>query len=164
MTTYRYCTPEWLKESARLYRATPSLQKQLAKITSKVFFRIKAEPAWGIDEDFLFGAIVDQGALEQLSFFNETEAKAQAEFIMAATPQEWKKVLRKENKFLTDFMLGKITLEQGTKVGVLSLAPYANAFIDALTQVELQFPDEMSPSELAEYRSTLTEFRERLGG
>ena len=80
-----------------------------------------------------------------------------------ATPQEWKKILRKENKFLTDFMLGKITLEQGTKVGVLGLAPYANSFVDALTQVELRFPDELTAQELEEYRAYVRDFRARLG-
>ncbi len=52
---------------------------------------------------------------------------------MAASPQEWKLVLRKEHKFLTDFMLGKIRLEQGSKVGVLGFAPFADTFIDAVT-------------------------------
>jgi hypothetical protein len=81
---------------------------------------------------------------------------------MGATPQEWKKILRKESKFLTDFMLGKISLDLGSKVGVLGLAPYANTFIEALTQVELQFPDEMEASALAEFRSYVSNFRDRL--
>jgi hypothetical protein len=60
-------------------------------------------------------------------------------------------------------MLGKITLEQGSKVGVLGVAPYANIFVDALTQVDLQFPDEMSPDELEEFRGYVNEFRSELG-
>jgi hypothetical protein len=163
MTVCRYCTPEWLEESARITRATPRFQRELEKVTVKVFYRIEAEPAWGIDRDILFGAIVNKGELEELAFFSEEAARATAEYIMAATPQEWKKILRKENKFLTDFMLGKIALEQGSKVGVLSLAPHANTFIDALTQVELRFPDELTPQELKEYRGYVKEFRTRLG-
>ena len=163
MTVCRYCTPEWLEESARIYRATPRFHKQLEKVTVKVFYRIKAEPAWGIDRDILFGAIVNKGELEKLAFFSEEAARATAEYIMTATPQEWKKILRKENKFLTDFMLGRITLEQGSMVGVLGLAPHANTFVDALTQVELRFPDELTPQELEEYRGYVEEFRTRLG-
>ena len=162
MTTYRYCTPEWLAESARLYRETPALQKALLKVTTKVFYRVKAESAWGIEKDIIFGAVVNQGDLQELAFFSESVSKDRAEFIMAATPQEWKKILRKEKKFLTEFMLGKIALEQGSKVGVLSLAPYANAFINALTQFELQFPDEMSAEQLKEFRSYVTHFRAEL--
>ena len=124
---------------------------------------MKAEPAWGIEQDIIFGAVVSQEKLEELAFFSETVSKERAEFIMAATPQECKKILRKEKKFLTDFMLGKITLEQGNKVGVLGLAPYANAFINAFTQVELQFPDELSDEELIEYRSYMSKFRTELG-
>lgn len=163
MEIYRYCTPEWLEESKQRTRSQPKYQKELSKITAKVFYRIKAEPDWGIEADILFGGVVDHGELLELGFYSEKEAKREADFIMAASPQEWKKILRKENKFLTDFMLGKISLEQGSKVGVLGLAPYAPTFIDALTEVDLQFPDEMSPGELEEFRDYVREFRANLG-
>ena len=87
---------------------------------------------------------------------------AEADFILSATPQEWKKLLRKENKFVTDFMLGRIKLEHGSKVAVLSLAPHSHTVIDALTQVEIQFPDEMSEQELIDYRSHMEAFRAEL--
>jgi putative sterol carrier protein len=163
MKTIRYCTPEWLEESAKGYHADPKYQKEFAKLTLKLCFRIRAEPAWGIDEDIIFGADVDKGKLNKLAFFSEQAAKNEAEYVVAATPQEWKKILRKESKFVTDFMLGKITLEQGSKVGVLGVAPHSNTFVDALTQKELQFPDEMSADELSEYRTYLKEFRAELG-
>ena len=83
--------------------------------------------------------------------------------MIGATPQVWKKILRKERKFLTDFMLGSIRLEQGSKVGVLGLAPHANNIVDILTQIELQFPDELSAEELAEYRLQMEDFRANLG-
>lgn len=162
MTVYRYPTPEWLEESAKRYRATPRFKQALEKITTKIFFLIRAEPAWGIEQDIVFGAITEKGALLDLRFFSSQEAREQADFIMGATPQEWKNILRKENKFLTDFMLGKISLEHGSKVGVLGLAPYANIFIEALTQVELQFPDEMEAGTLAEFHSYVNNFRNRL--
>jgi hypothetical protein len=163
MEVIRYCTPEWLSESARLYRENPKFQQELSKVTTKVFYRITAEPAWGLDQDILFGAIVEKGILHELKFFSFQEAKQIAEFILSATPQEWKKILRKENKFVTDFLLGKIALEQGSKVGVLGIAPYANHFINALTQFELKFQDELSPEEVEEYRSYANDFRARLG-
>jgi hypothetical protein len=48
-------------------------------------------------------------------------------------------------------------------VGVLGVAPHANTVVDLLTQVDLQFPDEMSAEELAAYRSHFQEFRAELG-
>jgi hypothetical protein len=60
-------------------------------------------------------------------------------------------------------MLGKVSLEQGSTVGVLGIAPHANTFVDALTQTELQFPDEMSAEELATYRSCLEAYRASAG-
>jgi putative sterol carrier protein len=163
MTDYRYCTPEWLKISAESYQANPRFQQGLAKLTLKVFFNIKAEPAWGIDQDVIFGAFITQGDLEKLAFFSEEDAREEAEFILAATPQEWKRLLRKESKFVTDFLLGRVTLEQGSKVGILGIAHHADALIDALTPVPLQFPDEMSVEQLAEFRSYVDEFRRELG-
>ena len=122
-----------------------------------------AEPAWGIDQDIIFGMFVDKGELTKIAFFSEEDALKEAEYVIAATPQEWKKILRKEKKFVTDFMLGKIKLEHGSKVGVLAVAPHANTVVDLLTQVELQFPDEMSAEELEAYRANFEKFRANLG-
>jgi hypothetical protein len=160
---YIYCTPEWLEESARIYRSTPRYQEALKRVSTRIFYRVIAEPEWGIDPDFIFGADVTKGVLNDLRFYSEDEAKKQAEFIMAASPQEWKLILKKEHKFLTDFMVSKIKLEQGSKVGVLGLAPYADAFIDAITQVHLQFQDDLSPLQLKEYREYSARFRAKLG-
>ncbi|MFN2224305.1 MAG: hypothetical protein ACK2UH_17240, partial [Candidatus Promineifilaceae bacterium] len=72
------------------------------------------------------------------------------------------RLLRKEGKFVTDFMLGKVSLEHGSRVGVLAVAPHANTIVDALTQVELVFPDEMSEQELDAYRTKMKAFRKEL--
>jgi putative sterol carrier protein len=161
--TIRYCSPEWLEEGAKLYRATDRFENALKKITTKIYYRIAAEPLWGIEEDIYFGAEVEEGKLLALSFYSKAEAQKRAEFILGATPQVWKSLLRKEKKFITEFMLGRITLDAGSKPGLLKITPYANHFVDAVTQVELQFPDEMSGEELEAYRTDLSEFREKAG-
>lgn len=158
-----YCTPEWLEESARIYRATPAFEEALKKVTSHICYRVTAEPNWGMDSDIIFGISVTEGVLNDMRFYGEDEAREKAEFIMAATPQEWKLILRKEHKFLTDFTLGKIRLEQGNKVVVFKLAPHANTIIDTLTQVNLQFQDELSLQQVEEYRQYAAQFRSRLG-
>lgn len=158
-----YCTPEWLEECAKIYQEKPQYQEALKKLTIRIFYRVTAEPAWGIDRDFIFGADVTKGALNELRYFNEDETKAKAEFVMAATPQEWKLILRKDHKFLTDFMLGKIRLEQGSKVGALGLAPYADTFINLLNEIPLKFQDELSAQQLNEYREYASQFRSKLG-
>jgi len=106
---------------------------------------------------------VDTGKLLELAFFSETEAQKRSEFILAATPQIWKGILRKDTKFISEFMLGKVKLESGSKPGLLKITPCANHFIDALTQFPLQFPDEMSDEELDTYRADLAGFREKAG-
>jgi hypothetical protein len=163
MAIYQYCTPDWLEESARIYEAKPEFQEKLKKLSAKVCYRVKAESSWGIEKDILFGTFVDSGRMTRLSLIPEEEAKKDADYILSATPKEWKKILRKENKFVTDFMLGRIKLEMGSKVGVLGLAPHSNTIIDVLTQVELQFPDEMSEEELGKYETFVKKFRSELG-
>jgi len=51
--TMRYCSKEWLEECARLYSATDHLENALKKVTTKIFYRITAEPTWGIEKDIL---------------------------------------------------------------------------------------------------------------
>ena len=158
MTTHQFCTPGWLKESARIYKAKPGAKDKLKKLTAKICYRVKSDPDWGISEDIIFCAFLEKGELRTLNFFSENEAFQAAEYLMAATPRTWKRILRKEREFVTDLMLGKINLELGTKVGMLGLALYVSDILDCLTQVDLQFPDEMSADELTTYRSKMETF------
>jgi putative sterol carrier protein len=163
MEKVRYATPEWLEACGEGYRASPQIEQSLKKLSMMVCFRVKAETDWGIDQDLIFGAQVEKGVLQEMGFYSEAEAKKRADFIMAATPQEWKRLLVKEGKFVADLMTGKVVLEQGSKVGAIGLAPYADSFIAALTQVPLEFQDDMSPEEVEAYRGYVSEFRAELG-
>jgi len=163
MAVYQYCTPEWLEELQKAYRADPTYEEKFKKLTLILCFRVLAEPLWGIDRDITFGTGLDQGRLTGLKFFSEEEASRDATFILAATPQNWKRLLRKETKFVTDFMLGKIKLEQGSKVTILKLAPLSDKLVDFMTVHEIRFPDEMPPDELERYRSRMGQFRTELG-
>ncbi len=163
MRTLRYCTPEWLEASAKYYKSTPEYQQKFKNISAKLCFRIRAKPDWSIDEDIIFEIFIDQGKLLQLAFLDEQEAQEQADYLMAATPDEWKKILRKESKFVTEFLLGKVALEKGSKAGVLQIAPHSSTLVEVLTSVDLQFPDEMTGEELQAYRNYIIEFRADLG-
>ena len=159
MTTHQFCTPGWLEESVRICKTSPDAKDKFKKLTAKICYRVKSDPDWGISEDVIFGAFFDRGELKTLKFFTEGEAFQEAEYLMAAAPETWKKILRKEHEFIEDFMLGKINLELGTKVKMLELALHVNNIFDFLAQVDLHFPDEMSEDELASYRSKMETFR-----
>ena len=163
MAVYQYCTPEWLEELEKVYQADSTYQEQFKKLTLVLCFRVQAEYSWGIEKEIIFGTHLDQGRLTRLGFFGEEEARRDATFVLAASPQNWKRLLRKETKFVTDFMLGKIKLEQGSKVAILKLAPLSDKLVDFMTSREIRFPDEMSPDELEDYRSRMEEFRTKLG-
>jgi len=163
MAAFWYCTPEWLEESARAYRSDPSFEQTLKNLSLKVCFRVEAEPSWGIDRDILFCCFLEAGKLIKLGFFSEDDARRQADYILSAATEQWKSILRKESGFTRAFMAGRIKLEMGSRLGVLKLAPYAGAVVDALTRVDIQFPDEMSDEELPKYKSYMREFRVKLG-
>ncbi len=163
MDTIRYCTPQWLEECKKRYDANSALQTKLKKITRKMVFLVKADPAWGIDEDIYFGAFFDAGKLLKLELLSPQAAAGEADYILEASPQEWVDILRKKTKFIARFMMQEIKLPQGEKVDVLSLAPYANDLVDVLALPELQYPDEMTPEELEAYRADIHEFRSKMG-
>jgi putative sterol carrier protein len=163
MTTYQYCTPEWLAESAKRYQEDPNFHKTFQKLTLKVAFRILADPALGIDQDIVFAAYINQGDLEKLAFISKAVAESEADYILATSPGQWSKILRKESMFAGDVMMGRIAIDKGSKPGVIKIAPYSTAFVNALTQIDVQYPDEMSPEELEIFRDTINQFRTALG-
>lgn len=164
MTTHYYCTPNWLQESQEIYNSNPQAKEKLKKLSARMAYRVKAEPSWGINKDVYFCAYFESGELNKLELVSK-EAAFDAQYLMAATPKVWKNVLTKKSKFITDFMLGKIKLENGSKVGVLTVAPHANDILDALVPagMNLVFPDELPSDELEQYRSNMVEFRKELG-
>ena len=164
MTTHYYCTPNWLQESKEIYNSNPQAKEKLKKVSAKMAYRVKAEPSWGINKDVYFCAYFESGELNKLELITK-EAAFDAQYLMAATPKVWKNVLTKKSKFITDFMLGKIKLENGSKVGVLTVAPHANDILNALVpaSMTLVFPDELPADELEQYRSNMVEFRKELG-
>lgn len=161
MTTCIYPTPEWLEESAKLYDST--FENKLRKLSGHYGYRIKAEPSWGIEKDLMQCCILDAGKLVELKFYTEEEAQKEANFIMAASAQVWKNILTKADKFVAAFMSRKIKLEKGNPVKALALGPYAPTMVDALTQVELRFPDDLSPDELETFKASFAEYREKAG-
>ena len=161
MTTCIYPMPEWLEESKKLYDST--FEKKLKKISGHYAYRIKAEPAWGIDKDLFQCSIMDAGKLIELKFYTEEEAQKDADFIMVASAPVWKNILTKSDKFVAAFMSRRIKLEKGNPVKALALGPYAGTMVASLTQVELIFPDDLSPEELEKFKVSFAEYREKAG-
>jgi hypothetical protein len=163
MGKIRYCTPEWLEGMRNAFYSNPEYEEKLKKLTTKVGWLIRAEPEWGIEHDIIFCTSIAAGRIEDIGFYSEEDTRANMDFILAATPQEWKKLLRRESKFLTNFMIGKVTLEHGSRVAMLSLVPYTDTVMDLLTEVDLQFQDEMSADELESYSDEIKAYRSEQG-
>jgi putative sterol carrier protein len=138
-------------------------EKKMAILSANYAYRIDAEPDWGIEEDLYFTMFLEAGKLRELKHCSKEHAFDRADFVLSAAPSTWKKVLTKKEKFVGAFLSGKIKLEKGDTVGSMAAAPHANTLVDALTQVDLKFPDELTPEELATFRKDLAEKRKELG-
>jgi putative sterol carrier protein len=162
METFVYPQIEWLEAAAKLYDA--GFEQKLAKLSGTFAFRIGAEPAWGINEDIYFGLNLDAGKLKELKNCTKENAFKRFDFIFGATPQAWKRVLTKKDKFVGAFMGGRVKLEKGDTVGALAVGPHATTLVEVLTQpVKLVFPDDLSPEELEKFKKAFAEKRKQVG-
>jgi hypothetical protein len=161
MTIYIYPQPEWTEKSAAIYSEV--FEKKLAILSGNFAYRIHAEPDWGIEEDLFFTMFLEAGKLRELRHCTKDHALDKADFLLAAAPATWKKILTKKEKFVGAFLGGRIKLEKGDTVGAMAVGPHANTLVDVLTQVDLKFPDELSPEELAAFRKDLAKKRSELG-
>lgn len=160
-----YVTPEWLEAVGESYRANPENETKIFKgLTIFLTFRVQADTKFGLDEDIDFGTHVVDGILQDDSLLMSREdSEKKADFILTATPRIWKNLICKEEGFISSFMTGKIKLDKGEAPKIIALAAKSPALVDAFNRVDTEWPDEMSPDRLEEYRTQVKEFRERLG-
>ena len=145
MTTCIYPTAEWLEESSKLWGS--EFEDKLKTLSGHLAYRIKAEPSWGLEKDIMMCMVLDAGKLVKLGHCSEEDAARDADFVMGAEVNTWKRILRNLDKFVGAFMGGRVKLEKGDTLGAMGLGPHAGTMVDSLTQVELKFPDELSPDD-----------------
>jgi putative sterol carrier protein len=159
-----YPTPEWVAAAGDNYRANPENEKIFKGMTIFLSFRIEADPAFGLDEPVYFGVhVVDAVLQDDSALMSAADSEEKADFILNATPTIWKRLIKKEEGFISSFMTGKITLAKGEAPKVIALASKSPALVDVFNKVDTEWPDEMSPERLEEYRDQVKEFRGRLG-
>lgn len=160
-----YATPEWVEDMGRNYRADPDNEGKIFKgMTTFLVFRIKADPKFGLDRDIDFGTHIADGVLQDDStLMSKEDSEQKADFVVSAPPSVWKKVIKKEEGFVSAFMTGKIALDKGEAAKVIALAAKSPAVVECFYKTDTEWPDEMSPERLEEYKAQVKEFRERLG-
>lgn len=161
MTSYIYPQPEWVDDSVAMY--DEGFEKKLASLSGKFAYQITAEPDWGIEDDLFISMALEAGKLIEFKHCSKEYAFDNADFVLAATPPAWKKILTKKDKFVGAFMGGRVKLAKGDTVGALALGPHANTLVDVLTQVDLKFPDDLSPDELESFKAELAQKRSERG-
>ncbi len=106
---------------------------------------------------------LENGSLKgEPAFLSEEEARSKSLYIVSATPERWKNILLKKEGFVSNFMTGRVKLDQGSKVKFIPLGGKAPALIDNFYKVDTQWPDEMSSSELEAWKAEVKAFRDSL--
>lgn len=162
MAQVKYLTPEHLDAITAAFQA-PEVQKALEKLTTKIAWRVKAEPSWGLDQDVIYATEIKAGVTSPLHYVTEAEAKSFAEFFMVAKPDVWKKIDSGKADFATQLTMMKVKLAKGSLMQMMKLAPYSKDMVKATKTVEVRYPDEMSPEELAEYRQNINAALTKVG-
>ena len=161
MATYIYPDPVWVDDSVPFYNE--DFEKKLRKLSGVFGYEILAEPEWGIDSDLYILMEIDEGKLIEFKHCSKEVAYDRSKFVLGATPQAWKRILTKKDKFVGAFMGGRVKLKKGNTVGALALGPHAGNLVDVLTQVDLKFPDDLSPEELEAFKKDLAAKRSERG-
>jgi putative sterol carrier protein len=159
-----YATPEWVAALGKVYIENPENQsKHFKGMTLFASFRISADPKFGIDRDIYFSLHVKDGVMQDDSMMlSKEDAEAKSDLVFGATPSIWKKLIKKEQGFISLFMTAKIKLDKGDVKRALQIAPKSSVIVELLNKVGTEWPDEMSPQRLEEYKAHVKEFRERL--
>lgn len=142
MSKLQVFSPEWLAENDRLYNENADLQDILKKLTVKMAYRVTADSKWDIGEDLLWCTFFEKGALTKMCILTQAEVDNEADFLLSAPPETWAKLLRRNAKFGTELTVGRVKVVQGSKLGVLKVAPYSKHVITLLTQADTVYPDE----------------------
>ena len=160
-----YHYPEWAKKVADNYRANPdNWEKHFKGLSLFIVFSNIAQPELGIDEQIYHYAQVDDGVLVgDANHLSKAEAEEKADFILTGPLDVWKRIILKEEAFVSAFLNGKIKLEKGFAPKIVQLGPKSPALIECFSGVDTEWPDEMSPERIEEYRAGMKEFRARLG-
>ena len=106
MNAYQFCTPGWLKESARIYKAKPDAKDKLKKLTAKICYRVKSDPDWCIREDIIFCSFFEKGELRALNFFTEDEAFQASRISDGGNTADMEKDIKKKARFCHGFHSG----------------------------------------------------------
>lgn len=152
-----YATQEWLAAVIKNYQDNPDNQNKYFKGLSMILtFRVNADPGFGIDRDIYFGVHIEDGVIQPDSgFFTADQAREKSTYIAAAKPGIWKRIIQKKDGFVANFMTSKVKLDQGSTIKFIPLGSKAPALIENFFKVDTQWPDEMLPEQLAEYKNKI---------
>lgn len=87
------------------------------------------------------------------SLLSKEDVEKNSSFILTATPSVHKRVIKKEVGSVSVFVTNKAKLNKGSATKVMGLATRIPAVAGDFNKIATEWPDEMSPQRLQEYKA-----------
>jgi putative sterol carrier protein len=103
---------------------------------------VKAEPTLGIPEDLAMWLDVEGGECRDCKLMTAKEAEPLAPFVVVASYEQWKQVIRKEIDPTKALMQGKLKLTKGHMPTMVKHVNASKQLVESTTRVPTRFRGE----------------------
>lgn len=159
-----YATPKWLEELRQQFEDT-GVQERLKHMNYIFCYGIASDPDLGIEPpDLYFLHQLERGITKDMRFVSKEEGHDICTWCLIAPIEVWKSIITGDKKFITSVVQVKAKVEVGDRASLIGkVAAWADYYVEPYGKTNPKFPDEMSPSEMEEYKKELSDFRAELG-
>ncbi len=100
---------------------------------------VKAEPSLGIDQDMAMWLDVHEGRCRDCKLLPASQAEIEAPFVVVASYEQWKQVIRKEIDPTKALMQGKLKLTKGHMPTMVKYVNASKQLVESTTRVSTKF-------------------------
>ncbi len=154
-------TPEWIAEYERIVQNDAPYKEAAATWEGSVIIHILAKPEIGLDEDIYLWMDLWHGDCNYMRLVPKDVGEA-GDFVITGEFDRWKSVMAKELDPVKGMMQGKLKLK-GDLPTIVRAVRAAQRLVELTGEVPTKFLDELSPDEMANFRTVVTALRAEFG-
>lgn len=136
---------EWSRACCERLNARERFRSVGAAWVGSVVLVLRADAARGVPQALAVHLDLYRGECRQARVATPADLE-RAEFVLAAAPSTWRRILRGEQDPITAVMFGKLKLEKGALSALLPYAAAAREMVAAAGEVEAAVPGEAAAS------------------
>jgi putative sterol carrier protein len=130
----------WVQAYKEAINANPEYAKAGKDWTHGVVAMVvKAEPSVGIDHDMAMWLDVHEGRCRDCKLLPASQAETDAPFVVVASYDQWKQVIRKEIDPTKALMQGKLKLTKGHMPTMVKYVNASKQLVESTTRVPTKF-------------------------